>query len=52
MENKINETIVEGRKFRRLINKEANTLERFSGWYVTDRPFECGILMDVRKIMK
>lgn len=36
----INKAIVEGRKFRLLIDTEPKNWTRFTGWTVTDRPFK------------
>jgi len=44
-----NETIVTGRKFRRLIDKKTNTWERFCGWHITERPFTKAIPLDSEK---
>lgn len=52
MGNKINETIIDGRKFRRLIDKETNTWERFSGWCVIDRPFKRAVPINNTKTQK
>lgn len=46
MKNETNKTIAEGRKFRRLINKENNTWGRFSGWCVTDKPFKKAVTIN------
>lgn len=52
MENKTNETIIEGRKFRRLIDKKTNTWGRTSGWITTDRPFRKAIPISINNIQK
>lgn len=52
MKTKINKTIIEGRKFRRLIDRETNTCERISGWIVTDRPFKKATSLKIIKIQK
>lgn len=52
METKINESIIEGRKFRRLVGRETNTCERISGWIATDRPFKKANPLNINKIQK
>lgn len=36
----INETVITGRKFRRLIDKESHNEIITTGWYKTDRPYK------------
>lgn len=52
MEIKINESIIEGRKFRRLVDRESNLWARISGWIVTDRPFKKATPLNINKIQK
>lgn len=43
------EKVITGRKFRRLIDKDSNTWDRFCGWAVTDRPFRKGTPITINK---
>ena len=48
----VNEKLITGRKFRRLIDKESNIWERTSGWVVTDRPFHMAVPITINKTQK
>ncbi len=47
-----NETVVTGRKFRRLVDNEAKNWDRFCGWNQPVMPFKRAIHISTDKIMK
>ena len=51
-ETKMNETIVEGHKFRRPIEFGSKNWERFTGWAMTDRPFKRATPIIISKMQK